>query len=255
MRINSKSEYIWSDRQNRYILLSQKSIFWTGPVALCKGATDQQKEEAAASQKFTESLQNDYAQQFANQNAILGSLRSSLSPIIAAGPNQYGFSPEQEQVLNSQAIQGTGQQYANAKKALNEDIAAAGGGNEFLPSGVAAQQRAQLASTGANQASSQLLGIKQAGYQQGYNMYQNALDRLSGVAQIYNPTGFAGQATGAGANAFNQASEVQKADAAASPWNVVGGILGGAAGAFAGGLGGGVGKAIGSTFGGTTAKA
>lgn len=245
MWIKSKAEYVWSDRQRRYILLSQKSIFWTGNVTLCKGASQQQKDEAAASQQFTQQVQQDYAQQFKNQNAILGAINSSLNPILQAGINQYGFTPAEEKTLTSQALQGTGQQYAGAKRALSEEQAAAGGGNVFLPSGVTSQQQQQLASSAANQASNQLLGIKQQGYELGRQNYLTALSGLSGAAGLYNPLGYAGQTTAASQNAFGQATTNYKEDQAASPWNIIGGLAGGALNAFTGGLGGVLGTAAG----------
>ena len=229
MRITTSVSYLWSDRQDRYILLSKKSIIWTGAVALYKGASQQQTDLANSQQQFYDTMTKDYSTQFANQNSILSSLQNSLNPIIAAGPNQYGFSKDQENVLNSQAIQGTGQQYANASKAVNENIASAGGGDEYLPSGVASQQRSQVATAGANQASSQLLGIKQAGYQQGYNTYESALGQLSGVAGMYNPNGTASSANSAGSSANTTLNQIEQENQAANPFNA---ILGAAGGGF-----------------------
>ena len=244
MWIKSKAEYVWSERQKKYILFSQKSIFWTGPVARCKGASSQQTSEANSSQQFTNQLQQDYAQQFQNQNAILNSINSSLSPILKAGINQYGYSPQEQTALNSQALQGTGQQYAGAQRALAENQAAAGGGNAFLPSGVNSQQQAELAASGAAQSSNQLLGIKQQGYEQGRQNYLTALGGLSGAAGMYNPTGYAGQATSSSQNAFNQATTNYNENLAQSPWNIVGGLAGGALSAFGGGLMGGLGTGL-----------
>jgi len=242
MHISVKREFVWSDKQDRYILLSKKSITWAGSVAFCKGASAAQEAQAQASANFTNTLTQDYSQQFANQSAILNTLNNSLAPIVAGGPNQFGFSGAETNNLNAQAIQGTGQQYANASKALGAQQAAQGGGNSYLPTGAQAAQKGALASSSANQASNQLLGIQQAGYQQGYNQYQSAIGQLGGVAGMYNPTGYAGQATSAAGQAFNAATQVQQMNNAASPWNVVGGILGGAVGAgldaFTGGVGG-----------------
>ena len=249
MRISSRREYLWSDRQQRYILVRNiSSIIRTGPVALLKGASAQQTQEANSYQQFTQALQSDYGQQFANQSSILSTLQNSLNPIVAAGPNQFGFSQQETNALNSQALQGTGQQYANASKALGAQQAAQGGGNSYLPAGAQAAQQASLASASASQASNELLGIQQAGYQQGYNQYQSAIGQLGGVAGMYNPTGYAGSANQGGGVANAEANEVTQLNNAASPWNVVGGILGGAVGAgldaFTGGLGGSAASAL-----------
>lgn len=248
MLIHLKSEFVWSTRQERYILLRQKSINWTGSVALLKGASSVQSNLANQQSNFYNTLSTDYGQQFQNQSAILGSLQKSLSPILNAGPNQFGFSQAQTNNLNSSAIQNTAQGYANASKALKENQAAAGGGNTLLPNGAQSAQQGSLASAAANNQSNQLLGIQQAGYQQGLQNFNNAVGQLGGVASQYNPTGFAGSANSAGGSAFNSATQVQQMNNQASPWNLVGGILGGAANAFTGGLAGTLGSGLGSNI-------
>jgi hypothetical protein len=252
MRIITSAEYVWSSRQDRYILLKEKSIIRTS-AALCKGASAQQSSLADSQQAFYNQMTADYSQQFAQQGAILQSLQNTLNPIIAAGPNQQGFNTAELNTLNSQAVQGTGQQYNNAQKALGAQQAAQGGGNSYLPSGAQSAQQANVASAYANQASNQLLGIQQANYQQGYNTYESAIGQLGGVASQYNPTGYSNSATGAAGAANSEANAVAQANNAASPWNLVGGILGGAAGAgldaFTGGLGGTAASSLGNLFG------
>ena len=229
MLIASRIEYVWSDKQDRYILLNKIARPFSGQICLLKGASAQQQNIGNSQQAFYNTLSQDYGQQFANQNAILGSLTKALNPIISAGPNQFGFSNGETNSLNSQAIQGTGQQYANASRNLKEQQVASGGGNAVLPSGVQQQQTAGLATNAANQTSNQLLGIQQAGYQQGNNQFNQAVGQLGGVASQYNAAGFAGQATGAGSAAASTANQITQENNAASPWGLIGGILGGAA--------------------------
>ena len=156
MRITKSAEFIWSSKQDKYLLVKRNSsIIWT-KVAWCKGASAAQNNLANSQSQFYNTLQSDYGQQFANQNAILGTLTNTLNPIIQAGPNQFGFSQGETNALNSQAIQGTGQQYNNAAASLKANQAAEGGGNALLPSGVASSQQASLAAQGANQASRRL---------------------------------------------------------------------------------------------------
>ena len=229
MRIFSKIEYQWSDRQKRYILIRSKSRPFFGQLSLCKGASAQQSQIGNSQQQFTTQLMQDYGQQFGNSNAIYGTLTKALQSIITAGPNQFGYSAGQTNTLNSQAIQGTGQQYNAAKQNLAAQQAASGGGNAVLPSGVQQQQTAGLATNAANQTSNQLLGIQQAGYQQGNNQFNQAVGQLGGVAAGYNAAGFAGAANTAGSNAANTANQITQENNAASPWGLIGGILGGAA--------------------------
>lgn len=237
MRIFSEIVYQWSDRQERYILIRSKSRPFSGQIGLCKGASAAQNSLASSQANFYNTLQQDYGTQFKNQNAILGTLTNSLNPIVQGGPNQFGFSTGETNALNSQAIQGTGQQYNNAKQALGAQQAAEGGGNSLLPSGVQAQQQAGLASSAANQASSQLLGIQNEGYQQGHQNYESAIGQLGGVASAYNPSGTANSANSAGSSAFGSATTVNQENQAASPWNFFAPILGGAASNALGGLG------------------
>jgi hypothetical protein len=237
MRITTKAEYVWSERQNRYILIRDSSINWTGVVVFCKGASAQQNELAAQQGAFYSSLTNDYNTQFANQSAILGSLVPPLTAILDKGANQYGYSVGQTNALNSTAIQGTGQQYTNAARALNENQAAQGGGNSLLPSGVNNQQQASLASAAANQSSSEQLGITTSGYALGNSMFNNAVSQLGGVAGMYDPTGYSGSATSAGSAAGSTYNQIAQENQAASPGGAIGGLVGGAAGAFLGGSG------------------
>lgn len=209
MRIDAT--YVWSEYQQRYLLLKWASINRT-EVAFCKGASAQQTNLANSQTAFYNTMTQDYNTQFANQNAILGTLTQSLSPIIAAGPNQMGYNNAELTNLNSQALQGTGQSYANASQALKENQAASGGGNSYLPSGVQSQQQAGLASAAANQESNQMLGIQQAGYQQGNNMYESAVGQLGGVAGMYNANQTAGSANSAAGEANTEANAVNTAN-------------------------------------------
>ena len=225
-------------------VLNKIGYWYCGEFALAKGASSQQTDLANSQQTFYNTMTQDYNTQFSNQNAILSTLKNSLNPIIAAGPNQFGYNTAETNTLDSQAIQGTGQQYANAAKSLRANQAAEGGGNALLPSGAASQQQSNLASSAANQASNQLLGIQQSGYQQGYNTYESAVGQLGGVAGMYNPSGVASSANSAGSTANSEANTVAQANNAASPWNVVGGLLGGAASTIAGGLTGDLGTVV-----------
>lgn len=250
MKVYTKIEYIWDGE--RYAQTYEESFESPedGQIALCKGASDEQEKLQQSQSKMYDTLTNDYNTQFANQSNILQSLNNSLSPIVNAGPSQFGYSKAQENALNSQAIQGTAQEYQNAQRALQNQQAARGGGTMYLPSGVDAQNNASLASAGANQISSQLLGIKNAGYEQGNRNYNNAVAAMGGVASQYNPNAYAGNANSAGNAAANEANVIQQANAAASPWGTIGGLLGGVAGSFLGPIGASVGSKLGGALGG-----
>lgn len=256
MRIHSKLVYQWCDRLDKYILVEDHFYPFSGQIAFCKGAGQQLTNISQSQQNFMNTLQKDFGTAFQGQQNILNTLSKSLTSIVQGGPSQYGFSPEETSALNTLATTGTAQQYENAKQAAGAAAAAAGGGNVVLPSSAAAQQQADIAQQAAQTSSSQLLGIKEAGYQQGNKNFQDAIRGLTGVASVENPTGVAGQANEAGRGASSTATTVQKMNNAASPWNVVGGILGGVAGtaadAFTGGLSGAIGGGISSVLNGAS---
>jgi hypothetical protein len=224
-------------------LLSSSSYDYDGPVewACGGGPSASQTQLAAQQQAFFGALQNSYQQTFAGQQQILSSLKNAWSPILAAGPGQYGFTAPEDAAMRSQATQGTAGNYAQASRALNAGLAVKGGDGQVV-SGGNAQLNAQVAQAAAGQQSAENLGITQAGYAQGLNNFNAASAALGGVAQYMNPAGYIAGANQAGSSAFNSATTNYAEAQAASPWNAVSGILGGALttglNAFTGGVGG-----------------
>jgi N-acetyl-beta-hexosaminidase len=174
------------------------------------GPSNQQKQIGAQEQSFTNTLQSNYNQYFGNQSETLSKLNNIFTPIAEAGPDQQGFGPQELAALNTSAGEGVGQNYAKATQALNTNLSARGGGNEFLPSGAQDQLKAALASAGANQMSQEQLGITKANYDQGRANFGNATAGLNALAQEYNPNAIAGQTTDASKNAFGDATEIQQ---------------------------------------------
>lgn len=221
---------------------------------MCGGPSTQQQSLAAQQQSFYSTLQQGYATNFAGQQNILNSLQKSFAPILAAGVNQYGFSAPEDSAMRSQATSGVAQQYANAARATNSNIAAVGGGNQVLPSGGAAQLQQQAALGAAGTEANEQQGITQAGYAQGRQNYMAAANELGSVAGLQNPLGYAGQATTAGQDAYGSAK--QNATQSAQMWESIGGMVGGlATSALGAGLGmpglgggGGGGAVPGSTY-------
>jgi len=253
MRIHTELVYIWDEAAEAHILVSERGFDFpdNGKLDLCKGASAAQNSLAASQTNFYNQLSGDYSQQFANQNNILNTLQNTFNPTVAAGPNQYGFNAAETNNLNSSVINNTATQYANASRALGQQQGAQGGGNTLLPSGVASGQQAALAAGAANQTATGLTGVQQAGYQQGLNNYNNATGALSGVAGQYGSSAnsTAGSANNAGSAAGSEINTITQENNAASPWNLVSGILGGAASAGLGVLTGGMSTALGGATG------
>jgi len=220
-----------------------KKLRHSAPRFSMKGATGAQKELQAKQAAFYDVMTESYKTTFAESQSILKGLMSSFEPVLKAGYNQSGFSTAEEAAYRTEARETVAQSHQQAEQAIKNAYAA--GGDTFLPRGAESQMLGLSALSSARQNASAQLGITQEGARLGRERYYKSAEILGGAAGLMAPTGYSGAATGAGSAAGTTASEIQKANAASSPWGAIGGILGGAAGAFAGGLGTGIGKKIG----------
>lgn len=172
------------------------------------GASGQQTQVENEQNQFFQQMMTQQSQVYSEDQGILQQMQSIYAPILAKGPNQQGFSASELNSLNTTATEGTAQNYEQAAKAVNENIAAEGGGDTYLPSGAATQLKAETAAASAQQESGEEQQITQANYQQGYNEWQNAAQGLSTVAGDLNPVGYSGAATGAGSATSSTANEI-----------------------------------------------
>jgi len=244
-------------------VLEKEGYEYEGPVAECKGASQQEKDQAAATadlakrqSAFYDVMTKSYQQMFAGQTAILQTLQKTFDPIIAAGPSQYGLSRAEDTAMRTMASEGTAQSYKMAKQAVAEQQGAQSG-DAFIPKGADTQVRAQLASAAAGQEAQQQTAITKYGYEIGRDKYWKAAEGLGGVAKMYDPTGYAGESSRSGqvagstaGESFGQQKTIYEQNKASSPWNIVGGVLGGALNAFTGGAAGVIGKTVGGLLGG-----
>jgi hypothetical protein len=202
------------------------------------GASQEQKNLEKSQASFYDELQKQHAIEFSQNQEILQTLQSTLSPIVNAGPSQTGYSPTELAALNTQATESTAAGYRNAATAEAEANAARGGGNAFLPSAAQEQIQAGLRSSATNQLSTLQNKILTDDYATGRLNFNNAVGELSGVpGAVENPlAGLTNATTGAGSAA---ASEANAINAASNSWM---GLLGGVASTAVGGLTGGFGK-------------
>ena len=91
---------------------------YTGEVNKFGGASEQEQAAQASEASFNTELQGQYATRFNDQQEILQQLTNALSPIVAAGPNQLGYSAPELAALNTEAVSGVGANYANAERAV-----------------------------------------------------------------------------------------------------------------------------------------
>ena len=172
---------------------------------------------------------NQAKAEFGDANTVFNDIQNSTAPIVAAGPEQTGFSAQQESAINAQTIDQTAEQYKNASAAVKESIGAQNGGNIALPSGANIATEEALAEAGAQQVSSGLRANTQADYaagNQNWEFAEGALSKAPGVFQTANT------ATADTAQLGSVALKSQAAVDAAPSWQKIGmGALGAGIGA------------------------
>ena len=175
---------------------------------------------------------NENSTVFGESQGILGNLNKTFAPILAAGPNQTGFSTAEDTSLNTEATEQTATNFALAKKAMQEGDAAAGGGDTFEPSGAEKVREGALDATGAAVQSQEQQQILQQNYATGRDNFYKAAGVLGDTANSLNPVGFADAAVNAGSAASKTESDIS--NSGNSIWSSVFGALGGIGGAAVG---------------------
>lgn len=190
------------------------------------GPSGAQKSIAGSQNAFFQELQSSYAQNFGQQQAIFGALNNALEPILAAGPNQQGFSAAENAALTGAAINN------NATQARNAEVVAGStaGGNTGVTTGGTKQLEAQIASNAGTALSGQENQINLANSQLGRQNFFSAEAGLGGLAGLERPD--AGAVTSAGNAAFGSATEIQnmenqeEADIGGAVTGLAGGFMG-----------------------------
>lgn len=205
----------------------------SGPRWRNCGASAAQNEIGAEQQQFLGTLTSAFNTTFPNQQQLLNNLTASYAPIVAAGPNQTGFSPAESAALRTGSQDTVTQEYKNAQIATQNNAETAGGGDAVgVGSGAEAQLKSANASSAAAEGSKEQNQITQADYATGRQNYFAASAGLSGVAAAENPEGFGSEAIGEGSAAENTQSQITSENDA---WmQALGGALGGVGGALAG---------------------
>lgn len=215
-------------------VLYRDDYTYSGPVDKACGSSSQQNQIESSQQSFYNTLTAESQQVFGQGSALYANMLKVFQPIFDAGPNQKGFSPEESAALDTQATEGVASNYDKAATALGEQAAGAGGGNEYIPSGEAEQQKDELASAAAGQESSEQNQILEDNYATGRENWEAAEQGLLGAGGVYSPaTALFGQTTNAGSAASETADQIAQEN---NSWmGAVGGMLGAAAGGWASG--------------------
>lgn len=209
-----------------------------GPSAAETGISNSQT-------SFMNDLMSENNAAFGESQGVLSQLNGMFSGILAKGPGQQGYTPAELNAQDSSAITNAAQSNQNEKTALQENMAAQGGGDEAVPSGVNDELQAELSANTENSKDASLNQITQNNYAQGNANFMNAAGELNDVAGQENPNSFASNATGAGSAASSTAGNIVNQQM--SPWTTalgaLGGIVGGAS-KLATGFGGGSSSAM-----------
>ncbi len=205
-----------------------------GRCNIC-GATSGQKDVANQQTSFFKTAQQQAGQVFGDSSTVFNDLMKSYAPIVAAGPGQEGFSAPELAARNASAIENTGRAYKNAAAAVNESIAATGGGNLAVTGGADIGKQLSVANAGAAETSGELNQIQQENFATGRQNYLNAAQGLAGAPNVFGAANAAtGEATGSGQAA--EAGQNAVAEANSSPWKLAVGALSGVAGTALGGF-------------------
>ena len=114
--------------------------------------------------------------------------------------------------MNAQAVEGTAANYKQAATAVNEHLAAEGGGTNPLPSGGQEQLQQEVANSAAANESNQETQIQEANYAEGARQYGAAASGLEGIATGTDPLGYENAATASGSAAANTANQIAQED-------------------------------------------
>lgn len=172
------------------------------------GATQQQTDIANEQQQFYTNAIQQQQDAWGQDQDILSAMQSVYAPIFNKGPNQEGFSQQELNSMETGVTEGTANNYAQASKAVGENLAAEGGGNVDIASGGAAQLKAQVATSAAQTESQEQQQITQADWQQGYNEWLQAAQGMNSTAGFLNPIGYSGAATNSGSAASTTANQI-----------------------------------------------
>lgn len=200
------------------------------------GPSSSEKAISASSQSFASQLQQNYGTLFSQQQGVLNAINRSLSPILAAGPNQHGFSGALLSSLQTGAIDAAGAANRAAQQAARTYGAGqGGGGTSGITSGITKQIEAGIASQSANAEAAQQNQITQADFAQGNQNYWRAQGGMDALAAGYNPNATASETIGEQGQAFGQAHQINEENN--QKWKTIAGAVTGAGMSFlSGGL-------------------
>jgi len=227
----SALNYRRANRDKMFIAISEFAFF--------NKASQQEKDAAQASQKFTEQLRSQYQTQFNQAAGTQNFLANRLQDIFTQAQAGYGFSPAEKAALETRNTEQAAQQNQNQQVATNRIIQQQGGGGGTT-SGAGAQLAAQSVAQANAQRAAGANNIELANAQQARATLNNTGSLLSGVGaqQASLAAGTGNTSVSSGDSSFNQVAAAFKPS---NFWSnlaqgAVSGLAQGALGVATGGL-------------------
>jgi len=184
------------------------------------------KSAAQSAQNFYNTLAQQQQTEFAGQQNALNAINNMWSGVISTGAIPYGYSPQLDNLLQSNVINTGTQAGANAANAAALQQKQAAGGANVLPTGANAQINALIGSQTQQNIASGLRQEKIAGYQQGLSNLEGATNAELGVAKTEAPTEGANAALGANKAEEEAGAEIFKEAQATGPLAIASSIIG-----------------------------
>jgi hypothetical protein len=161
------------------------------------GPSDQAKANEQAQTAFYKQMTQEQQTAFGEDQSLLSQIQAVTVPILAKGPEQFGYSPALDSALDSFIKSSGDTATANAVNAT-ELSAKQNRGGAPAPAGADAAIQAEAETLGTQATNTNLINEKLSGFQAGNQQYTQALGALTGEQSLLNPAGYAGAATGAG---------------------------------------------------------
>jgi len=241
---------------NQWLPEFEESYEYSGPLALCDifgtGASSGDKANLASDRAFQAELTAEQAQTFGETSAEYKNIVNAWSTVLAAGPNQYGWSTAENEAIMGGITTATARATTNAENATLLRQQQLSGGPAMGPSGGVAATEAVVNALGEQSEAEAKIQATIAGYEQGNKNFTEATQATGEAAKGQAESFAAGANAVTGAeNATNEAQKiVDTANANSLTNKLIGGAIGGGE-AFLTGFGGGIGRGMGGPSGNT----
>jgi hypothetical protein len=204
-----------------------------GPLALFQGPSANAKANSNAQTAFYKQMTQEQATTFSEDQALYGDVLQQTLPILAKGPQQFGYSDQLDQMLTSFIRSSGDKATANAVDATELAAKQTRGGSP-APAGADEEVRAVAETLGTQSTNTNLINEKLSGFQAGNQQYTQALNALQGEQSQLDPSKYATATSGAGTSATGA---INLADSERSKLleSVLGGVAQGALGVATGG--------------------